>query len=204
MEISDFQGIIQLLGGAMKKYKILTIIIIVLVVLNIYQFQQSSSLNKKLENNFKMELNASFSEAKEMLANELPTLISRKEISRLEFDNIWHSSNNVLFGIDESLTFANHYDIYSEEYYPKNTNKLAGEVQSFYRKFLNSNFQDNIESVPLSEKDIKYIKVLKELFESIGALTTPKAELMNIEETLKKLNDISSNYEEKLKKIRLF
>lgn len=59
----------------MKKYKILTIIIIVLVILNIYQLQKSSSLNKKLESNLKMELNASYSEAKEMLVKELSMLI---------------------------------------------------------------------------------------------------------------------------------
>jgi hypothetical protein len=53
------------------KNKVLASILIVLVLLNIYQFQQSSSLNKKLEDDVKVELNASFGEAKELLSTEL-------------------------------------------------------------------------------------------------------------------------------------
>ncbi|MCA1029560.1 hypothetical protein LCL95_00780 [Bacillus timonensis] len=187
----------------MNKYKILSMIMIFLVVLNIYQFLQSSSLKKKLESNLKIELNASFSEA-ELLMKEFPALISEKEITRQQFDYIWHLSSKVLFGIDESITFANQYKISVVENDPKYTNRLAGEVQSFYREFLHSHFQENNERVALSEKDIQYLNVLNELFKSIGALTVPESEFMNIEETIEKVDDISYNYVEKLKEIRLF
>ncbi|MGD6873086.1 hypothetical protein ACQCU1_12985 [Sutcliffiella horikoshii] len=123
---------------------------------------------------------------------------------RQEFDNIWYVSNDILFGIDNSLSFAKHHDIDFKEQYQNNSNKLAGEVQNFYREFLNNNFQDGIENVPLSDRDIEYLEVLKELSQSIGSLTSTEVEALNIEDTLKRISEISNQYEEELSKIRLF
>ncbi|TYS60851.1 hypothetical protein FZC74_00795 [Sutcliffiella horikoshii] len=186
----------------MSKNKILTLGIIFLLILNIYQFQQMNSLNKKLEGDLKGELNSAFSVAKEILPNELEKTINTKQITRQEFDTIWYISNDILFGIDDSLTFTKKYDIDFKVQYQNNSNKLAGEVNSFYREFLNSKFQDGIEIVPLSDRDIEYLEVLKELSQLIGALTSTEVETLNIEETIKRISKISNQYEEELKKIR--
>ncbi|KMJ59276.1 hypothetical protein AB685_09515 [Bacillus sp. LL01] len=185
----------------MSKNKILTLVIIVLLIVNIYQFQQMNSLNKKLEDNLKVELNSAFSVAKEILPPDLENAINTKQITRQEFDNIWYVSNDILFGIDDSLTFAKHYDLDFKEY-QNNSNNLAGEVKNFYREFLNNNFQDGIEIVPISDKDMEYLKVLKELSQSIGALTSTEGEALNIEETIENISEISIQYEEELNKIR--
>ncbi|WP_404346448.1 hypothetical protein LG311_11385 [Sutcliffiella horikoshii] len=186
----------------MSKNKILTLGIIVLLILNIYQFQQINSLNKKLEDDLKVELNSAFSVAKEILPKELEKTINTKQVTREEFDNIWYISNDVLFGIDDSLTFAKQYDIDFKNQYQSNSNKLAGEVNNFNREFLNSKFQDGIEIVPLSDRDIEYLEVLKELSQSIGALTSTEVETLNIEEAIKRISEISDQYEQELNKIR--
>lgn len=186
----------------MSKNKILTLGIIVLLFLNIYQFQQINSLNKKLEDDLKVELNSAFSVAKEILPKELEKTINTKQVTREEFDNIWYISNDVLFGIDDSLTFAKQYDIDFKNQYQSNSNKLAGEVNNFNREFLNSKFQDGIEIVPLSDRDIEYLEVLKELSQSIGALTSTEVETLNIEEAIKRISEISDQYEQELNKIR--
>ncbi|WP_010198105.1 hypothetical protein [Bacillus sp. m3-13] len=186
----------------MSKNKILTLGIIFLLILNIYQFHQMNSLNKKLEGDLKGELNSAFSVAKEILPKELEKTINTKQITRQEFDTIWYISNDILFGIDDSLTFTKKYDIDFKVQYQNNSNKLAGEVNSFHREFLNSKFQDGIEIVPLSDRDIEYLEVLKELSQSIGALTSTEVETLNIEETIKRISKISNQYEEELNKIR--
>ncbi len=156
-------GILLYWGCAMSKNIILTFVIIGLLFINIYQFQQMNSLNKKLEDDLKVKLNSAFSVAKEILPQDLEKAISTKQITLQEFDNIWYVSNDILFGIDNSLSFAKHHDIDFKEQYQNNSNKLAGEVQNFYREFLVNNFQDGIENVPLSDRDIEYLEVLKEL-----------------------------------------
>lgn len=188
----------------MNKYKLTTAIIItVLVALNIYQFQQNSSINKKLENQMKVELNSSFLMAKEMLPKELKKVINRKQISEQEFSNLWSLSNTIFWGIDDAFSFAKKYDIYSNDGQSP-TNKLAGEVQSFYRDLSNKYFQDDLEAVSLSERELEYLIDLKELAEQLGNLAVSNTDLLSIKKDAGKVIDISVEYEEKLNYIRLF